>query len=257
MRPLLRISFYALIIFTLIYSFFHFYLPTSSHFYSLPTQTSTKTNNQTKIQATETATPPTHTPATSNQANRQSSEDITKKPKSIIYYTVQAGDTLSKIANIHNLTVQDLVQANLLINPDYIEAGQVLLIDTKPITEPTPNDKGKQIIVILSKQTVYTYQDGELINSFLISSGIASYPTVIGNYKIERKYEYDDMTGPGYYIEDVPWVTYFHLGYSFHGTTWHDNFGSPMSHGCLNMTVDDAKWLYHWAPIGTPVQIIP
>jgi lipoprotein-anchoring transpeptidase ErfK/SrfK len=46
---------------------------------------------------------------------------------------------------------------------------------------------------------------------------------------------------------------YFYRGYAIHGTYWHNNFGRPMSHGCVNMRTGDAAWVYNWAPIGTPV----
>ncbi|GIS67538.1 MAG: hypothetical protein CM1200mP6_06060 [Anaerolineaceae bacterium] len=48
---------------------------------------------------------------------------------------------------------------------------------------------------------------------------------------------------------------YFYSGYGIHGTYWHDNFGTPMSHGCINLTIDDPEWLYNFSDIGTPVKI--
>ena len=56
-----------------------------------------------------------------------------------------------------------------------------------------------------------------------------------------------------YYLPGVPWVMYFFQGYAIHGTYWHHNFGKPMSHGCVNLTIEDAKWFYNWAEIGTTV----
>ncbi|MBI5619492.1 L,D-transpeptidase, partial [Candidatus Gottesmanbacteria bacterium] len=53
--------------------------------------------------------------------------------------------------------------------------------------------------------------------------------------------------GPGYYLPDVPYVMYFYLGYAIHGTYWHNNFGHPMSHGCVNMRIEDAKTLFEWS----------
>ena len=63
----------------------------------------------------------------------------------------------------------------------------------------------------------------------------------------------DDMSGPDYYLPQVPYTMYFYKGYAIHGTYWHNNFGHPMSHGCVNMRTDDAAWLFNWASIGTPV----
>ena len=62
------------------------------------------------------------------------------------------------------------------------------------------------------------------------------------------------MEGPDYYIEDVP-VMYFHEGYGLHGVTWHGNFGHPTSHGCVNLPMEEAEWLFNWADVGTLVNI--
>ena len=82
-------------------------------------------------------------------------------------------------------------------------------------------------------------------------------PTVAGTYEIYVKYEKTRMTGgvgADYYdLPDVPYVMYFHKGYGLHGTYWHSNFGTPMSHGCVNLSISDAQWLYNWAQIGTRV----
>ncbi len=59
-------------------------------------------------------------------------------------------------------------------------------------------------------------------------------------------------SGDYYYLPDVPYVQYFYQGYSFHGTYWHDNFGQPMSRGCVNMRADDARWLFEWAEPTAP-----
>ena len=61
------------------------------------------------------------------------------------------------------------------------------------------------------------------------------------------------MSGPGYSVPNVPHTMFFFRGYSIHGTYWHNNFGTPMSHGCVNLNLTDAKWLYEWTPMGTKV----
>ena len=80
-------------------------------------------------------------------------------------------------------------------------------------------------------------------------------PTVTGTYYVYIKLLYDDMTGPGYYLPDVPYVMYFYSGYGIHGTYWHSNFGYPMSHGCVNMETSQAGWLYNWAFVGIPINV--
>jgi len=58
-----------------------------------------------------------------------------------------------------------------------------------------------------------------------------------------------------YYLPDVPYTMYFYDGYGIHGTYWHDNFGTPMSHGCVNMRTSEAAWLFDFADVGTLVNV--
>ena len=111
------------------------------------------------------------------------------------------------------------------------------------------------IDVNLSEQRVYAYAGDTLINSFIVSTGTWQTPTVTGTYTIYVKYRSTTMAGPGYYLTGVPYVMYFHKGYGFHGTYWHNNFGTPMSHGCVNLQTDNAAWLYNFSVVGTKVKI--
>jgi len=65
------------------------------------------------------------------------------------------------------------------------------------------------------------------------------------------------MVGPGYDLPHVPWVMYFDEGRGFHGKDWNQIYGRPSSHGCVNMTVEDAKWLFGWGEVETDVLVIP
>ena len=168
-------------------------------------------------------------------------------------YTVQPGETLGEIAAKFGMPYGYLADANNIPDPNLIYIGQVLTIPPWP---PIPNtDDGKLIVVVLSEQKVYVYQSGILINTFIVSTGVAAHPTVTGHYKIYVKYVSDTMSGDGYYLPNVPWIMYFYEGYSLHGTYWHHNFGHPMSHGCVNMYTPDAEWLFNWAHVGTEVWI--
>ncbi len=124
-----------------------------------------------------------------------------------------------------------------------------------PAQYPAEGSGERWIDVNLSEQSVYAYEGDEVVNSFLASTGLPETPTVTGKYKIYVKVRIQDMSGPGYYLRDVPWVMYFYESYGFHGTYWHNNFGRPMSRGCVNLTIDDAAWLYNWASVGTVVNI--
>jgi lipoprotein-anchoring transpeptidase ErfK/SrfK len=107
--------------------------------------------------------------------------------------------------------------------------------------------------VDLSEQRVVAYEGMMPVNAFLISSGLPDTPTVTGSFRIWAKTPIQDMYGGNraagdyYFLKDVQWVQYFFEDYAFHGTYWHNNFGRPMSRGCINMRNEDAKWLFDWA----------
>lgn len=123
----------------------------------------------------------------------------------------------------------------------------------KPTAIPTPE---AWVEVILGQQRLIAHNaDGSIFMDTLISSGIAIYPTVTGTFRTYVKYRSAPMRGPGYYIPDVPNTMYFYGNYGLHGAYWHDNFGHPMSHGCVNMRLSDAAALFGWAPVGTKVVI--
>ena len=142
---------------------------------------------------------------------------------------------------------------------------------TIPVIEITPISEAEQpaytggdvnysftdfwIDVNLSQQMAYAYDGETLLASFIVSTGTWEYPTVTGTYTIYVMYRYADMSGPGYYLSDVPYVMYFYKGYGLHGTFWHSNFGVPMSHGCVNFSIPDAAWIFERASIGTVVNI--
>lgn len=184
-------------------------------------------------------------------------------------HVVQAGEHLASIAAQYGLSYPTLAMANNISNPNHIFSGQQLIIPAQdyapgsyvpqqaaapPAAAPTITT-GKQVVVDLSDQRVYAYEDGVLLRNVLVSTGTAAFPTVQGNYKVYLKYESQTMSGPGYNLPGVPYVLYFYKGYSLHGTYWHNNFGTPMSHGCVNMPTPEAQWLFNWAPIGTPVRV--
>ncbi len=116
--------------------------------------------------------------------------------------------------------------------------------------------KGYSVTLVdLSQQTAYAFTGDEMVRSFVVSTGTWMHPTVTGSYSIYVKYRYADMYGPDYYLPDVPYVMYFYKGYGLHGTYWHNNFGVPMSHGCVNFTTEDAGWVFDFTRVGTIVNV--
>jgi len=116
-------------------------------------------------------------------------------------------------------------------------------------------EDGRWVDVDLKNQAVRAYARDILIREFKVSTGTAAHPTVKGDFHIYIKDRYADMRGPGYYLPSVPYTMYFYQSYGLHGTYWHHNFGTPMSHGCVNLKTEDAQWLFHWASLGTLVHV--
>lgn len=125
----------------------------------------------------------------------------------------------------------------------------------------TPFDTKKterRIEVNLSAQSVTLYENGQVYRNWSMSSGKSGWETHTGDFRIGWKTSMQDMgcvDGYDYCTKDVPWVAYFNGDEGFHGTYWHNNFGTPMSHGCINLTVNNAKELYDWAYKGTEVSV--
>ncbi|MBN2084485.1 MAG: L,D-transpeptidase family protein [Anaerolineales bacterium] len=111
------------------------------------------------------------------------------------------------------------------------------------------------IDVDISSQSLTAYEGSTPIRTFIVSTGTAAHPTVLGRFRIYVKLRYTTMAGPGYYLTNVPYTMYFYQGYSIHGTYWHHNFGTPMSHGCINMYTPDAEWMFYFASVGTLVNV--
>ena len=117
--------------------------------------------------------------------------------------------------------------------------------------------EGRWIDIDLGSQLLTAYEGSMPVSNFIISSGTSAHPTLTGQFRIWSKLESTDMSGPGYDLKDVPYTMYFYQGYGIHGTFWHDNFGTPMSHGCVNMKTGEAAWLFDFASQGTLVNVHP
>jgi lipoprotein-anchoring transpeptidase ErfK/SrfK len=119
-----------------------------------------------------------------------------------------------------------------------------------------PGSAGERWIdVDLSEQLLTAYEGTEPVRQVVVSTGLPATPTVVGQFRIYVKYESTLMTGDDYYLPNVPYTMYFYKGYGLHGTYWHNNFGRPMSHGCVNLPTPEAEWLFGFASVGTLVNV--
>ncbi|MBI3283218.1 L,D-transpeptidase [Candidatus Curtissbacteria bacterium] len=121
------------------------------------------------------------------------------------------------------------------------------------------NNEQKRIEVDLTNQRVYAFENDRKVYEFTVSTG-KWYPTPTGTFRIWGKSRFQKMSGGSralgtyYYLPNIPYIMWFSggnvsaaRGFSFHGTYWHNNFGNPMSHGCINMRTEDAEKLYYWS----------
>jgi lipoprotein-anchoring transpeptidase ErfK/SrfK len=125
------------------------------------------------------------------------------------------------------------------------------------LSYPEMVNEGRWIDIDLSSQRVTAYDGDEAVRTFIVSTGTSAHPTVSGQFRVYTKLYATDMAGPGYYLPDVPYTMYYYRGYAIHGTYWHSNFGTPMSHGCVNLYTPDAQWMFDFASIGTLVNVHP
>jgi LysM repeat protein len=200
-------------------------------------------------------------------------QPVQPPPSTNISYTIQPGETLGIIAQRYGMSWTTLAQMNGIYDPNHVVVGQTILIpalngdggiyDMGIITgvydaqAPAPSiTSGKLIMVDLSDSKVYAYQDGILVRSVLVSTGLPATPTVQGQFTIRTRVRSQRMSGPGYDLPNVEWVMYFYQGYALHGAYWHSNWGRQMSHGCVNMPNNEAQWFYeNFGEVGTPVHV--
>jgi lipoprotein-anchoring transpeptidase ErfK/SrfK len=135
------------------------------------------------------------------------------------------------------------------------EAPPYVLPTAIPPVPGGSSDGVHWIDVNLSQQMLYAYAGDTIVNSFVVSTGTWLTPTVTGKFKVWVKLRSSDMSGADYYLPAVPYVMYFFKDYGIHGTYWHNNFGTPMSHGCVNMSIPDAEWIYNFSTVGTVVNV--
>lgn len=144
-----------------------------------------------------------------------------------------------------------------LIGPNqWVEGRKVALAIPNP-TPPEGVTNGRWIEVNLEEQVLTVYEDQRMVFATLIASGVEPYWTQPGLFQIYEKKETENMSGAFaadrsdyYYLQNVPWTMYYDQARALHGAYWHTNFGYPQSHGCLNLSVGDAHWLYDWAQVG-------
>ncbi|MCS6827472.1 MAG: L,D-transpeptidase [Caldilinea sp.] len=185
------------------------------------------------------------------------------------------GEHVLRLRVVHsNLNYEEIFTPIVIMNgeaPPLVEKPEIAEVETKPDSPPqekveatpvvfrtdAPPDGERWIEVIVSEQKLIAWQGDTPVFETIVSTGKRGFETIPGEFRIYVKYEKTRMRGPGYDTPDVPWTMYYHRGFAIHGAYWHNNFGTPVSHGCVNLRVPEAKALYDWASVGTRVVVRP
>jgi lipoprotein-anchoring transpeptidase ErfK/SrfK len=138
-------------------------------------------------------------------------------------------------------------------DPKTTTANATTLNQSTTVSKTKQISLSRRIEIDLSEQRLRAWDGKTLVYSFRISTGKNRTPTPVGRFQINSKYRVNRMRGRGYDIPDVPYAMYFYQGYAIHGAYWHNSFGTPVSHGCINLPVSQARKLYNWTSPGTTV----
>ncbi len=182
-------------------------------------------------------------------------------------YTVQAGDTLLKIAWKAGMPLWHITDANPGLSENNLTTGQVLQIPSKNDLLPLPVVVNKRIVISISQQRLRTYQDGSLLNEYVISTGIDSSPTQPGVYQVQTHdpnayAQLWDLYMPNFLGIYEAWPGFMN---GIHGLPmlssgqrlWANVLGRPASYGCIILSLQDAETVYNWAENGVVVEITP
>jgi lipoprotein-anchoring transpeptidase ErfK/SrfK len=148
------------------------------------------------------------------------------------------------------------------VGPDlWIEQTSIAKVEPDPIV-PAGISSDRWISINLFEQTLAVYDQGELVFATMTATGLPGWWTQPGVFQVYKKLSTDTMSGAFaadrsdyYYLQDVPWVMYFDKSRALHGAYWHNGYGYPRSHGCVNLSPFDAHWLFNWADEGTWVYV--
>ncbi len=181
-------------------------------------------------------------------------------------HIVQPGETLTGIASRYGISPWVVTQANNISNPSLVYSGQVLTIPGRTAlttTAPSPASS-KAIVVDVSEQRAYVYENDRLLWTFVVSTGLPGLDTWRGEYTIQNKLPMAYASTWG--IQMPYWMGIYWAGplqNGFHALPiqpggyrlWEGYLGTPVSYGCIILSDQDAQTLYNWAEIGTYVRV--
>jgi LysM repeat protein len=197
-----------------------------------------------------------------------------------VVHIVEAGDTLGQIAARYGVPLHALIQVNNIENPSVIHVGQRIVIagPAIPPAPEAPQAEGKVILVSVSEQYLWAYEDGEIVVQSFVTTGRPRADTPTGTYQVLVKYTDYKFISPypeghefyynsqmsnyslrytwdGYHIHDAPWRSDYGPGTN---VPHQDSLGrwQTGSIGCVNVTAGAMERLFEWAEVGTPVVVV-
>jgi lipoprotein-anchoring transpeptidase ErfK/SrfK len=177
------------------------------------------------------------------------------------YNAPQTGKRLAPftVVQIYETQTVDGADWNLIGPDQWVEARKVAQVVINTTPPDGSNNTTRWIDVNLAEQTLAVYDNDELVYATVIASGLEPFWTRPGLFQIYQKKATETMRNNDpsdfYYLEDVPWTMYFDGPRALHGAYWRTRFGYPQSHGCVNLSVGDAHWLFNWAHEGDWVYV--
>jgi LysM repeat protein len=201
---------------------------------------------------------------TSTAAARPAPVRAARPPTSAGSYTVQPGDTLSGIANKLGIDMAVLARFNAIPRPSLIVPGQTFTIP-RVAAPGTPPWGEKKIEIDVSMQHMFVWEGDVLVKHFTVSTGLSGFQTRRGTFHVKSKVPVAYSTAYDLYMPS--WLGIYDVGNYENGIhslptkgatgrqLWAGVLGSPVSFGCVVMGVEDGKWLYDWAELGTLVEI--
>jgi LysM repeat protein len=183
-------------------------------------------------------------------------------------YVVRRGDTLASIAYRYGTTAWAIANANRLANPNIIYPGQQLRIPASSGGGSAPAPAaggGKRIVVDLSAQRMYVYQNGGLLWNWPVSTGRPGQETAVGHYQVQNKIP--NAYASIWSLQMPYWLGIYWAGSLQNGIhalpiqangqrLWDGYLGTPVSFGCIILSTQNAQTLYNWASVGTPVDVV-
>lgn len=169
-----------------------------------------------------------------------------------------SGNTTTTIAAYATDSMDALVAAPIV---DNAETTGIIVANVAP--HMNDDVSTKSILIEKTYQRLTSYEYGIPVHTFLVSTAKQGYYTPVGKTAVRAKLLYHDyrwVFGIGdprnYFVPGVKWNLRIYDHIYLHWAYWHNNFGNPMSHGCINMNAENSEWIFNWAEVGTTVNIV-